>query len=103
MIIRLNHELHGEDEPALRSPLFMQAKAVSLIMAFSALHVEAGRFGNPKARKWNQMGHNRSFPGMTSYRSSMKAAPIMAVGRMAQSNNFAAEIPSSPNRETRID
>jgi hypothetical protein len=37
------------------------------------------------------------------YRSSMKAAPIMTVGKMAHRNNFTAEIPSSPNRETRID
>ena len=37
------------------------------------------------------------------YRSSMKAAPIMTVGKMAHRNNFSAEIPSSPNREARID
>jgi hypothetical protein len=37
------------------------------------------------------------------YRSSMKAAPIITVGKMAHRNSFTAEIPSSPNRETRID
>jgi hypothetical protein len=37
------------------------------------------------------------------YRSNIKAAPMMSVGKMAQINNFIAEIPSSPNRETRID
>jgi hypothetical protein len=37
------------------------------------------------------------------YRSSMKAAPMIRVGKMAYRNNFIAEIPSSPNRETRID
>ena len=70
---------------------------------FPRFRLRRGRFWQSSSSKWNQMGLNRSFPGMTSYRNSMKAAPIMAVGRMAQRNNFAAEIPSSPNRETRID
>jgi hypothetical protein len=38
-----------------------------------------------------------------AYLSNMKAAPIIAVGTIAQRNEFAAEIPSCPNRERRID
>jgi hypothetical protein len=45
---------------------------------------------------------NRGKPGRFAY-SSMKAAPIIMVGKIAQRNNFTAEIPSSPNRETKID
>jgi hypothetical protein len=84
---------------APRSRLHSSFKAkAALNKASSALQAETG-----KVRQIQPKGHNRSFPGMISYRSSMKAAPTMAVGRMAQSNNFKAEIPSSPNRETRID
>ena len=44
-----------------------------------------------------------SFPGLTNYRSSMKAAPMIMVTKMAYRCDFIAEIPSSLIRETRID
>ena len=57
----------------------------------------------PKLQHPNKKDILSGLGSCQGYRSSMKAAPIMAVGRMAQRNNFTAEIPSSPNRETKID
>jgi hypothetical protein len=60
-----------------------------------SVHVQRVLTTPPFVKNWAWVLHG--------YCSSMKAAPIMTVGKMAHRNNFTAEIPSSPNRETRID
>src|SRR6516165_9827207 len=57
------------------------------------------RLGDKQARCYGDcdFAMSRFFLSSTCYRSSIKTAPIITVGNRAHRNNFAAEIPSSPN------
>ena len=85
-------------------PKCLRQSHSSLLMASAPRHSESKgvRQNVSEASRFAGRLENRSKPRRFAY-SSMKAAPIITVGKMAHRNNFTAEIPSSPNRETKID